>query len=114
MGAEVLVAFGGPNGLSIRQDGVKFGVFLGASALDWFANYQDARRLTQDLSISRLASANDVLLGQVKYCSDAITSGKTVIVIAKVKSGYMVQTIGTQERFEVAEAELSEPPTYFS
>ena len=112
---ETLIAFDGPNGLSLRHDKTRalpFGVFLGSTALDWFSVEPDARKLTQDLSISRIASAGDKMLGQIRYCGDALSNGKSVIVIAKTPSGYMVQTVGTQERFEASQEELSDLPAY--
>ncbi len=111
---EVIVAFDGPNGLSIRQDGFKFGVFLAGEKVDWFDDIQDARKLTQDLSISRVASANDTLIGQTKYCGDSLTNGRLVVVVAKIQKGYVVQTQGKpQDRFEVTADELTDPPNYF-
>jgi len=109
---KLITAFGGANGLSIRQVGSSYGVFWADKELDRFASYKDAAPLLQDLSISRIAAAGDELIGQLKFCENAFGEGGIVIVVGKAKDGYVVQRQGTRERFEVIADELSDPPTF--
>ena len=98
-------------GLSIKQDNESFGVFVNATAVDWFGTYNEAAKLFEDLCISRKAS-EDPMIGAVKYCPADFGNGMLVVVVAKVKDGYLVQPAGSssENRFEVTAEFLSEPP----
>lgn len=107
--ADIVLAFGGARGVSVRKEGSRYGVFFDGKPLDWFPSYEAALPLTQDLSISRVATEQDPIIGQIKFCSGDLDQGH-VIVVGKSKDGYVVQQIGgAHARFEVLADELEEP-----
>lgn len=99
-------------GLSIKEDNGSFGVFVNATAVDWFGTYNEAAKLFEDLHISKKASDDDPMIGTVQYCPADFGNGMLVVVVAKVKDGYLVQPAGSssERRFEVTADCLSEPP----
>jgi hypothetical protein len=109
---DVVLASGG---LKIVAHGGRFGVFVsnkqgGWKEADWFDKYADASKLSQDLFVAQ-ATSDDPIIGDRKYCPNAMGNGQIVVVVAKTKNGYIVQPTGTTVRLEVSADVLSNPMT---
>jgi hypothetical protein len=105
---EAIMASGG---LKICKDKGRFGLFLASQEIDWFADYNDASKLAQDLFVAK-ASTDDPMIGTRKFCPGAVNNGQIVVVVSKSRNGYIVQPAGTNGRMEVSAEVLSDPLAY--
>jgi hypothetical protein len=87
----------------------RFGVFMAGQEVDWFSGYGQASKLVQDLTVSCSVNADDPLIGRRQFCPADMGNGQNVVVVARTKNGYIVQTVGSTRRFEVSPDVLSEP-----
>lgn len=111
---ETLVAAGGMKIMADAQRGSrKFGVFVDNQPIDWFAKYDDASKLAQDLFVAK-AQSDDPMIGKTRFCPSAMGNGQNVVVVAKTKNGYIVQPCGepSNRRMEVDGGVLSDPIAY--
>jgi len=97
------------SGIAIKQMGTRFDVFLHEQPLDRFTTYKAAASFATDLYVAKCASADDELIGQKRFIAAAVGNGGNVIVMSKTKHGYIVQRIGSPERFEVVAEYLLDP-----
>jgi hypothetical protein len=93
----------------VQAPNSRFGVVMAGREVDWFTGYAHASKLVQDLTVSCSVHPDDALIGQRQFCPADIGNGNNVVVVARTKNGYLVQTVGTMRRFEVSADVLSEP-----
>ena len=102
----------GIGGFSIKSNRDGFHVFCGQSHLDSFKEFEDAAILLSDLHLSKKASDDD-RIGVKAFCPSAFVNGSEVIVVAKVDDGYIVQSVGSNDRMVIAEDSLQDVPDLF-
>ena len=97
---------------SIKSEWDHFVVCRGKEELKSFDNFEQAAALLSDLHLSRKAS-DDELIGTKVLCTNVFSNGDTVIVVARIDEGYVVQPVGSNERMTVTAESLSEIPVLF-
>lgn len=98
--------------IQIKQDtDKKFYLFIDGSQVDSRMEYAPIAKLATEIHVAKLAT-KDPLVGKQVFASAAIgADSPLVVVIAKVSNGYLVQRVGTDQRFTVLADLLSEVPT---
>ena len=94
---------------TIKTDGKDYILFVDGNEVDRNENYNQVAKLATDIYISRTAS-NDNMVGKRMFAPTEYGPSGLVVVVAKTEHGYLVQRLGSTQRFEILSDCLSEAP----
>jgi len=96
--------------IQIKQEGSNFFLFVGGKEVERRSAYAPIAKLATEIHVAK-AATNDSLIGKQMFAPAAVGSDNPiVVVVAKVEHGYLVQRVGTDQRFPILPELLSEVP----